>query len=88
MAICPPTLAVVTQDQVDDASRIMAKCRVHRVEPNAVGWCTPLQAFTSGEIWFWYVGEREAHALMPMLGNPYTKREEAFHAYLESSDYH
>lgn len=84
----PPHLPVVTEEQVTAARGLLEKARVHRVEPQAVGWCSPIQAFTLGEYWFWFADDREVSALMPVAGMPYTQSQEAFDAYLNLTSNH
>ena len=84
----PPHLPTVTQEQVDHAMSVLSSVKVHRKEPKACGWSALLGAYTMGEIWFWYAEDTEAATIVPLFGYPYTKREEAFHAYMEALDHH
>lgn len=86
--MAPPHLPVVTEEQFDAAMEVLKEVKIHRKQDKACGWSSLIQAYTMGEIWFWYVNDTEAATIVPLVGYPYTRREEAFHAYLEAFDHH
>lgn len=83
-----PHLPVVTKEQIDLVMAEIGKVNVHRMEPKACGWSGLLGAYTMGEIWFWFVDGTEVATIVPVEGYPYTRREEAFNAYLEAFEQH
>lgn len=86
--MAPPHLPYVTKEQAELALGTLRTLKIHRKEPKACGWSALLGAYTMGEIWFWYVDDVEAATIVPLCGYPYTKREEAFLAYMESLNEH
>ncbi len=78
-----PHLPFVTKAMAESSQEVLRVCRVHRTEPKALGWSSLIGAYTMGEAWFWMAEDVEVGTIVPIFGMPYTKREEAFNAYLE-----
>lgn len=83
-----PHLPVATQEQLDVCLAPLSAIRPHRREPKALGWSGVLGAFTMGEVWFWMVEGQEVATIVPVLGMPYTRREETFFEYLGTYQIH